>query len=440
MAIFNFQILLYSLSMFFFCILFPQTNSLTFNLSNFNDPDHKGNIKTDGEAYISSQGLRVTSNEGNTNLQGQVGKATYIEPLHLWDKPTGKLTDFSTHFVFVIDSDRSPDFADGLTIFLAPDGSNFTTGGAMGLPIDPATTNPPTAGTVPLATSPFVAVEFDTYGNVDVGENGYWRDWDPFNIGRAPHVGIDVNSLISNVTTAWYCNITNGIQNEAWIRYDSSSYNLSVVFTTNDSRVEGSIHLIVDLRNYLPEWVTIGFSAATGQLFERNTVTSWEFSSSLEINETNKKSGSKKISLGAVVGLVVGSVVLVGGFVLVGFGFWRRSTRAKEEDEFEVEMSMENEFESGSGPKKFSYGQLSRATNNFEEGQKLGEGGFGGVYRGFLRELNSYIAVKRISKGSKQGIKEYATEVKIISWLRHRNLLRFPSLPREKPVDMGNKV
>ncbi|KAF7127805.1 hypothetical protein RHSIM_Rhsim11G0143000 [Rhododendron simsii] len=86
-------------------------------------------------------------------------------------------------------------------------------------------------------------------------------------------------------------------------------------------------------------------------------------------------------------------------------------------------MSMENEFKSGSGPKKFSYGQLSQATNNFEEGQKLGEEGFGGVYRGFLRESNSYIAVKRISKGSKQGIKG----------------LRFPSLPREKPIDMGNK-
>ncbi|GFS34523.1 concanavalin A-like lectin protein kinase family protein [Actinidia rufa] len=73
-------------------------------------------------------------------------------------------------------------------------------------------------------------------------------------------------------------------------------------------------------------------------------------------------------------------------------------------------MSMENEFETGSGPKKFSYGQLSSTTNNFSEEQKLGEGGFGGVYRDFLRDLNSYVAVKRISKGSKQGIKEYASE------------------------------
>ncbi|KAI7992339.1 L-type lectin-domain containing receptor kinase IX.1, partial [Camellia lanceoleosa] len=69
-------------------------------------------------------------------------------------------------------------------------------------------------------------------------------------------------------------------------------------------------------------------------------------------------------------------------------------------------------------------GELFHATDNFAEEHKLGEGGFGGVYRGFLRESNSYVAVKRISKGSKQGIKEYASEVKIITQLRHRNLVQ----------------
>ncbi|XP_058191316.1 L-type lectin-domain containing receptor kinase IX.1-like [Rhododendron vialii] len=417
MAIFNFQILLNSLSMFFFCILFPQTNSLTFNLTNIADQAQKVKIATYGDAYVSSQGLQLTP-----NLQSQVGKATYIEPLHLWDKSTGNLTDFSTHFVFVIDLDGSLKFGDGITFFLAPKGSKFEYGGFLGLPIDPSTK---------IKTSPFVAVEFDTFGNV-----GYFGDWDP--VDGAPHVGIDVNSLTSNVTAVWYCNRTHGIENEAWIRYDSSSYNLSVVFTNNNPRVKDSIHFIVDLRNYLPEWVTIGFSASTGGNFETHTIKSWDFNTTVTVNTENRNvtypgiiPGSKKISLGAVVGSVVGSGVLVGAFVLVGFGFWRRSG-AKEEDEFEVEMSMENEFESGSGPKKFSYGQLSRATNNFEEGQKLGEGGFGGVYRGFLRESNSYIAVKRISKGSKQGIKEYATEVKIISRLRHRNLVQLIGWCHEK--------
>ncbi|KAF7126527.1 hypothetical protein RHSIM_Rhsim11G0140700 [Rhododendron simsii] len=264
----------------------------------------------------SDQGLEITPSARGTNLLNKTGKVTYKESLHLWDNSTStrNLTNFSTHFVFVIDSQRGTNFGDGLTFFLTPNGSNFATGLAMGLPIDPVTL---------VHTSPFVAVEFDTYKN---------RDLDPGRLDQA-HVGIDVNSLNSSVTAVWYCNITHGKKNEAWIR------------------------------EYLPEKVTFGFSASTGASFETHTIKSWDFNSSLEINETDKtvtvntgnrtvidpvKPGSKKISLEAVVGLVVGSVVLVGGFVLVGFGFWKRSTRAKEEDEFEVEMSMENDFESES--------------------------------------------------------------------------------------------
>ncbi|KAH7832800.1 hypothetical protein Vadar_000065 [Vaccinium darrowii] len=143
--------------------------------------------------------LQVTSDEHSSNLQRKAGKATYINRLHLWDKSTGNLTDFDTHFVFVIDSAGNQSFADGLTFFLAPDGSNFTAGGAMGLPIDSNMIAP---------TSPFVAVEFDTFSN----------PWDP-NISPATHVGIDVNSLRSNVTAVWYSNITHGIENEAWISF-----------------------------------------------------------------------------------------------------------------------------------------------------------------------------------------------------------------------------
>ena len=58
---------------------------------------------------------------------------------------------------------------------------------------------------------------------------------------------------------------------------------------------------------------------------------------------------------------------------------------------------MNNEFERVTGAKKKTLAELVQATNNFAEGQKLGEGGFGAVYRGFLKDLTSEIAVKRIS-------------------------------------------
>ncbi|CAL5358227.1 unnamed protein product [Camellia sinensis] len=123
-------------------------------------------------------------------------------------------------------------------------------------------------------------------------------------------------------------------------------------------------------------------------------------------------------------GLPVGSIVLVGGLAFLGFVLWKKRIGQEEDEEFALDMSMDNEFEAGTGPKKFSYGELFCATNNFAEEEKLGEGGFDGVYRGFLRESNSYVAVKRIPKGSKQGREEYTSEVKILSRLRHRNLLQ----------------
>ncbi|XVF67315.1 hypothetical protein PTKIN_Ptkin10aG0111100 [Pterospermum kingtungense] len=90
-----------------------------------------------------------------------------------------------------------------------------------------------------------------------------------------------------------------------------------------------------------------------------------------------------------------------------------------------------DEFRDGMAARKFSLVQLAKVTNNFK-GEKLGEGGFGAVYRGYLRELDTYIAVKRISKASKQGIKEYASEVKIISRLRHKNLINLIGWCHEK--------
>jgi serine/threonine protein kinase len=85
---------------------------------------------------------------------------------------------------------------------------------------------------------------------------------------------------------------------------------------------------------------------------------------------------------------------------------------------------MEDKFKNGAGPKRFSYNVLAACTGNFSDEQKLGEGGFGSVYRGFLAELNLHVAIKRVSKGSRQGRKEYASEVTIISRLRHRNLVQ----------------
>ncbi|KAI9386379.1 hypothetical protein POPTR_010G017100v4 [Populus trichocarpa] len=63
------------------------------------------------------------------------------------------------------------------------------------------------------------------------------------------------------------------------------------------------------------------------------------------------------------------------------------------------------------------------ATNNFSVSNKLGEGGFGPVYKGTLTDGRE-IAVKRLSKNSRQGLDEFKNEVKHIVKLQHRNLVR----------------
>ena len=312
----------------------------------------------------------------------------YYQLLNLWDKKSGKMADFDTHFSFVINSNgNNTYYADGLAFFLAPNdsiNSQIPGGSALGLPYNL---------TDMRNTAPFVAVEFDTF---------YAGYWDPNYTNITPggtHVGIDINSINSSATKPWYINISAGIENQAWISYNSNSKNLSVIFTDNRNNVKykSGLNFTLDMRDHLPEWVAIGFSASTGRYFESHTVQSWRFNSTSLIDTTTTNNNSKKKKIILVVGLTIGSSVLVGGLAFLGFHLWKR-IRNKEEDEFQIEMHMDNEFETGRGPKKFSHNELTRATNNFAEEQKLGEGGFGGVYRGFLRDLNSYVAVKKIGR------------------------------------------
>nr|GMD68132.1 G-type lectin S-receptor-like serine/threonine-protein kinase At4g27290 isoform X1 [Ipomoea batatas] len=71
----------------------------------------------------------------------------------------------------------------------------------------------------------------------------------------------------------------------------------------------------------------------------------------------------------------------------------------------------------------FDLSKITRATNNFSDENKLGEGGFGPVYKGVMKDGQA-IAVKRLSKASSQGINEFKNEVICIAKLQHRNLVK----------------
>ncbi|KAJ9552132.1 hypothetical protein OSB04_016177 [Centaurea solstitialis] len=388
--------------------------SITFNFTDLGQDNRlPEDIRLAGRAYFTDQGIELTP-----LVVWTAGRATYIRELHLWDKTSRELASFTTDFSFVIDSMSDALYADGLTFFLAENNSMMVPGGSMGLPFGYDT---------PI--NQFVAVEFDSCGDA-------YNPWDPLDsngTSLGDHVGIDINSLTSVAARKWFSNIPAGELCKTRITYDSASKILSVSFTGfhNNNHTVASQDILeytVDLRAVLPERVIFGFSAATGgDRVQRNNVKSWAFNSS-DLQIVTKSPDPVKGKVAIVVGLIVASSVLITFLAVLVFYFVWRTKKKTQEDELAggdgFEFEMNNEFDLGTGPRRFSYLELAGSTGDFAENEKLGEGGFGGVYKGFLKDSGTHVAVKRVSKTSKQGIKEYLSEVRIISRLRHRNLVQ----------------
>ncbi|XP_059438926.1 L-type lectin-domain containing receptor kinase IX.1-like [Corylus avellana] len=385
--------------------LLPSANSVSFKISRF-EP-HASNIQCHGEA-VPSDGAIVLN---NPHTGFTVGWATYAERVPLWDSNTGNISDFTTHFTFSIDTLGREDSNDGLAFFLAPAGIEIppnSRGGYLGL--FNITTAPDSS------LNQIVFVEFDSASN---------PEWDP----PFEHVGININSLESAVSTPWNASLHSGDTAGVWISYTASTKNLSVSWSykkTSSSLEDTSLSHLIDLSKVLPEYVTIGFSASAAVPAEKHTLLSWEFNSTLDVKE---KSGKKAKNIRLIVGLTGG--ILIAGLIVAFAIFLRHkqkrrvTAQKKGKTEETVNLaSINGVLERGVGPRRFSYNELVSATYNFSNERKLGEGGFGAVYKGYLINLDIPIAVKKISRGSKQGKKEYITEVKIISQLRHRNLVQ----------------
>ncbi|KAF1866529.1 hypothetical protein Lal_00017912 [Lupinus albus] len=72
---------------------------------------------------------------------------------------------------------------------------------------------------------------------------------------------------------------------------------------------------------------------------------------------------------------------------------------------------------------RYTYKELQIATEGFSPANKIGEGGFGSVYKGKLRN-GTLAAIKVLSAESRQGVREFLTEIKVISSIEHENLVK----------------
>ncbi|KAF5182274.1 G-type lectin S-receptor-like serine/threonine-protein kinase SD1-1 [Thalictrum thalictroides] len=113
--------------------------------------------------------------------------------------------------------------------------------------------------------------------------------------------------------------------------------------------------------------------------------------------------------------IIIVLFTLVSGMIALGLGIWycrkKRCLKGDHSEKEDLELPLYNLV------------TIINATNNFSVENKLGEGGFGPVYKGEL-EGGQEIAVKRLSKDSIQGVNEFKNEVLLISKLQHRNLVR----------------
>ncbi|CAN6224145.1 unnamed protein product [Urochloa humidicola] len=389
---------------------FDFSNASTFSLNDFT---------TAGDAGFHGTLFDLTANAYTGGITYSVGRVAYAHPVPLRDNATGKAASFTTAFSFSISITDENNKGDGMAFFLARYPSTLppnSQGGALGLCTGACVNK--TAG-----EDRFVAVEFDTFNHT----------WDP-NL-TYDHMGIDVNSIASVANVSLPSFSLNG-KMSARVDYNGSTGAMSVELQFEPSDMfygatpTYNVSTKVDLSSVLPEQVAIGFSAATGASIELHQLLSWSFSL---VNPGSSSSADSSASSNSRTGLKValGITSSVSLLLCIAVLTLLRALRRKHLALAEIQLGseaggklMDEEFEKGSGPKRFEYSQLAVATRGFSEEVKLGEGGFGAVYRGFLKELDLHVAIKRVSRGSVQGRKEYSSEVKIISRLRHRNLVQ----------------
>ncbi|XP_049932634.1 leucine-rich repeat receptor protein kinase HPCA1-like [Nymphaea colorata] len=140
--------------------------------------------------------------------------------------------------------------------------------------------------------------------------------------------------------------------------------------------------------------------------------------------------GRRSLSPSIIIGIAVGCSVLI--FILVGVGIYaiRQKKRAERATlQSRPFASWRNTSTKGSGPEPeikgascFLYEEIKKFTNNFSEGNIIGVGGFGQVYKGILPS-GEIVAIKRAKNGVMQGGLEFKTEIELLSRVHHKNLV-----------------
>ncbi|KAG0564176.1 hypothetical protein KC19_8G089400 [Ceratodon purpureus] len=361
-----------------------------------------------------------------SSCQAVMGIAYYTTPIRMKDPATRTLASFNTSFTFREEpevyngSDNNVNDTwrrgDGFTFMMSSSNSwTKDSTGRFGIFSLKRLYDP---------DPKVVAIEFDSWVS---------NDTDP-GLVQEGHVGLDVGwaiseencfSYLGNHTlnmSLWHRDIL-----KTWIEYDGVTKNLQFrIANTSIRPIKPLINCTYDLYDAVDEKMWIGFSGAVGDHWAIYYIYNWTFSS-FGISP-DFPSVVSTLSVGLIAGIACGGAVLAIGVVAVAVCLYRRKKRAQEEM-WENDPGM---LEMGAMPDFISYKHLSAATKQFSEKSKLGEGGFGSVYKGVLPKTGAPVAVKRVGNDSRQGEREFLAEVQIISQLRHRNIVELVGFCRDR--------
>ncbi|XP_077216293.1 putative L-type lectin-domain containing receptor kinase S.5 [Tasmannia lanceolata] len=356
------------------------------------------------EASISGGALQITPDtiNSNFNLANRSGRVMYSKSFLLWkgDKNSTSpqtLASFSTSFLVNIFRPNNFTSGEGLAFLIAPNLTmpSSSQGQWLGL------TNLTTDGN-PL--NQFIAIELDTFQ----------ESFDPNN----NHIGLNINSVKSNITY----NLSS-IDIELapidpknytiWVDYNGSStlLNVYIALEGKPKPISPVIQKNINLKEIIAPESYFGFSASTGNTSELNCVLMWN----LTVETLPMDKDPSRVVLLLAIGIPILTLVIVG--CLVGYYLYKKR--------IEGDASILGTLKSLPGtPREFLFKDLKRATNNFDERNKLGQGGFGVVYKGFLAKENIEVAVKKFSRENIKGRDDFLAELIIINRLRHRHLVR----------------
>ncbi|XVE72176.1 hypothetical protein DITRI_Ditri11bG0017700 [Diplodiscus trichospermus] len=362
-------------------------------------------------ATISNDALQVTPDSiGNFSLGERSGRIFLNQTFKLWDGDSEEtaistVASFNTSFLINVFRVNSTVPGEGVAFLIAPDlilppGSS---GQYLGL------TNSSTDG---LSSNNLVAIELDTFK----------QDFDPDD----NHIGLNINSVHSNKTvplSEFGIQIApNGTKfHVVWIQYDGKNKSMQVYMAeqedvsspTPSKPSKPVLSADLDLSSLVKQHSYLGFSASTGSHVQLNCVLRWNLT--IEMLPDGKKGKNR-----GLIGLAIGVPLLV--LFLLGIGgltyYWYKKWKARSDP------NILGALKSLPGtPREFRFRDLKKATNNFDDKHKLGEGGFGVVYKGLLQNENLQIAVKKFSRDIK-GKDDFLAELTIINRLRHKHLVR----------------